>query len=157
MEIRQATYQDVEGIIKLQLEVAEYHRKLDSVYKFQDDIAEQFRIYVTSLINNEKSAVFIAFAKEEIVGYGIAAIIDENPLFKYPKYAMIEEMGISENFRSKGCGQMLLESIFNWLHLHEVEDVRLKVHNRNKGGINFWEKVGFKTEMYNMKMSLNKR
>jgi len=157
MNIRQANDKDVEGILKLQLEVAEFHKNLDSIYEFQDDIAEQFRINTATLINNEKACVFIALDKEEIVGFGIAAIIKENPLFKYPRYAMIEELGITENFRSKGCGQILLDAIFKWLRQQAVEDVRLKVHSKNKGGIKFWEKMGFETEMYNMKIVLNNK
>jgi ribosomal protein S18 acetylase RimI-like enzyme len=155
MEIRQATNIDIEGILKLQLETAVFHRRLDANYEFREDIAEQFRTRTAAFINNTNTTICIALLKGELIGYAIGIVENENPLFKFSTHGMIEEAGVTAKYRTRGYGELIIASLLEWFRSREVEEVRLKVHTKNSDGILFWEKVGFETEMYVMKMKLS--
>ncbi len=154
MEIRQAQNKDVEGILKLQLETAAFHRRLDENYEFRENIATEFKAKTSSFLADEKAAVQIALVKGEIIGYAIGVLSDENTLFKFPKYGMIEEAGVTEKYRSRGYGELVVASLFEWFRSKGVEEVKLKVHVKNNDGIQFWERIGFEKEMYAMRMKL---
>jgi ribosomal protein S18 acetylase RimI-like enzyme len=154
MEIREAQNIDIEGILKLQLEAAAFHRRLDASYEFKANIAEQFRSRTSSFINSKNATICVAFLKGELIGYAIGLLEDENPLFKFPRVGMVEEAGITEKYRTRGYGERVLASLMDWFRRRHVEEVRLKVHVKNDDGILFWEKIGFEKQMYVMHMKL---
>lgn len=56
-------------------------------------------------------------------------------------------MAIFPEFRNQGIGRQMLQSLLFWAKAEPgLEKVQLKVHARNKGAINLYQKLGFQTE-----------
>ena len=59
-------------------------------------------------------------------------------------YAEAENMFIDDNFRGKGLGGKFMKNFMKWCKTKKVNYVFVRATIKNKLGINFYRKCGFK-------------
>jgi len=74
---------------------------------------------------------------EKILGYIIGHPEDGS--------ALLISMAIDPNFRRKGIGRKLLNTLLDHFQKKKIKEIILHVRTKNKPAINFYEKMGFKT------------
>jgi ribosomal protein S18 acetylase RimI-like enzyme len=100
------------------------------------------------------AAVYVAESSNHIVGFSSGYIkLLPNFLGGY-KTGFIDGIYLLPEFRKSGIAQELYEVLENWLCEQNVQSIELQVLTGNSGGIRFWEKMGYRTELHQMRKLL---
>lgn len=127
-----------------------HHQTYPDIFKpyNKEAIANFFK---TSL-EQDNAKAFIAKEKEVVFGYALAFIIDfaENPFQYSRKYILLDQLLVSENYRAKGIGRLLLDAIFSFAQSNKINTIELNHWTHNSSARSFFKKCGF--QYYNEKM-----
>lgn len=134
IEIREATEQEVAGIISLMREFAEYEKLADYCVITEAKLS--------SALFDDQSFVenMVAFDGEKLIAYAIF----------YPHFASfsgefgfyLEDIFITADYRGKAVGEMLLRKIASKAKARGYGRIDFQVLDWNKPAINFYEKLG---------------
>lgn len=90
---------------------------------------------VKNLLEDEKSAVFIALEENKAIGYcGLNTVLDEG---------YITNIAVLENYRRRGTGQALVNALFTYSEDKKLAFLTLEVRKSNAPAINLYKKNGF--------------
>lgn len=144
----------------------------------EDQLSEMFRIYFEELNrmktpqplvkNGEK--IWLETVKKSIGKTAVLAMVsDENNKltgFGYgqlklgPDYLGNKRMGtvshffISENYRGNNLAAQLFQLMKDWFELKSVESIELQVIHQNENAYFFWQKMGFQSELKQMRLMI---
>lgn len=90
----------------------------------------------TAALEDEKAVTLAAFCGDILCGFITGVYLLDT--------ADIYSVAVSENYRKKGVGKLLLEEFFNQLP-NEVQAVNLEVRESNSPAIKLYEKTGFQS------------
>lgn len=153
MIIRKAENKDIEGILKLLLQVNQVHAD------GRPDLFKNGGIKYTHEALEEKftrtnETVFVAVEEEEVRGYSFLEIVEtiENTSL-YPHTSLyIDDLCIDEKYRKHNIGSMLFEEIKKYAAELKVYNITLRVWECNPGAMKFYEKMGMKPLYTEMEM-----
>lgn len=147
---REARLEDLEVLLEFEQGIINFERPFDITLK-----DKQISYYdINAMIRSEDVHVVVAVDGNEIVGSGYARIEKGKPYLKHTTYAYLGFMYVKENFRGKGINRMVVNALNDWIDSVGIDEVRLDVYADNPGAIRAYEKVGFKSLLINMRMSL---
>jgi RimJ/RimL family protein N-acetyltransferase len=141
--IRPATPSDAAALVRLAREVgAEPEGWLISTSEWRG--AGEERRYLRSLRRSRDAAVFVAEAREGIVGR-LSVGRDPHPASKH-----VADLGlmVARGHRRRGIGRALLEQAAEWARAAGVSKLELHVFPHNEPGIRLYEAFGFRREGY---------
>ncbi|WP_051623489.1 GNAT family N-acetyltransferase [Clostridium hydrogeniformans] len=95
----------------------------------------------------KRGSVFIK-DKNHYAGYGQIILSNKNPL--------IVNVGILEEYRNHGLGDILMKSLINICKNIGFKDVRIRCYADNYIALNLYKKLGFKEENYMFNWTLHK-
>ncbi len=155
--INNASLKDLQGIKKL-LDEGDYYHHLLHPDIFSGINNSRTDETLEKDINLSNYAYFIAKKDCEILGLIIIKILDTpNITNLIPiKYASIENIIITKNFRNRGIGKRLFEFGLDWINEKGVDDIRLSVFANNSDAIRFYEKMGFTPSSIRYRYKRNK-
>jgi len=150
MEIRLATFNDIEELCLLYRAFFAYNAKMQPKYYKEGEIIED---YPKSVILSKEEDIFVAVNDNVIIGF---IHIQENETPPYEsyvsyKYAEIIEFFIAEEFRKQGIGSKLFNSVKEWSKKRGGSYIEAMVLTNARGEIKFYEKKAFKTKMHIMR------
>lgn len=154
IQIRKAKQNDIDAIVKLNEQLADYHRKIDKYYKPSSETRKSFRKYISEIIRKRNIRILIAETDNKIVGYFIGKIEKAKPFTAPKKIGKISEAFVEEEFRKSGIGRMMFDELIRWFNKNKIKHIELSVDSRNKIGIKAWQKFGFKEFMKKMRLDL---
>ncbi len=98
------------------------------------------------LYKRNPNGFLVAVLNGKIIGYVVAeiAIRLEPRKFRFKKRGHLLNIAVHKEFRRKGIGKALVESITSFLRKKRLEDVWLEVRASNSIARNFYLSVGFK-------------
>jgi GNAT superfamily N-acetyltransferase len=112
---------------------------------------EPFASYVSQRLEDENMLLALAWVDELPAGYGLAFDVKEHPFMpEWTRAGYVTQFLVSQDYRQRGVGTMLMEYINDWFHARGLRKVLLNVDIENEVGIRFWESQGF--EAYAMRM-----
>ena len=86
-------------------------------------------------LENPAATVFVALSGDEVIGIGgVQRVLDE---------AYITNIATHKNFRKKGAGSKILDTIINHCKKEKCSFVSLEVRVSNVAAIKLYEKYGF--------------
>ncbi|MDA2067804.1 GNAT family N-acetyltransferase [Bacillus cereus] len=93
---------------------------------------------------------------KEILAYIILDIKEpsENPKLVERKVLFIRNIGVSEICQGTGIGKILVQKVFEYAKEIQATSVELNVLEFNKKAIQFYQKLGFKTQSRQMEFVL---
>ncbi|MDO8811289.1 MAG: GNAT family N-acetyltransferase [Gallionella sp.] len=62
-------------------------------------------------------------------------------------------IGVKKECRGEGIGLRLVDSAIKWFLSHNVENIRVKTQLKNIGAMNFYRKLGFSIDRYDMTLA----
>ena len=151
---RNATPDDLDGIMNLWLESVDYHEALDSRMALNKEAMENVRNFYSNKYFKDDSILEIALVDEIVVGVCGAFIQETPPIHFERERGFIDIAFVSEKYRHHGIGTVLLERVLKWLKSKGLVKIRLYVASRNPIGVSFWKKMGFDDIMQIMEMKL---
>ena len=130
MEIKTATLEDINTIIKLGNSVNEFQVSDEAVTFWPKEI-------LTNCIKSKKNPILVAEENKQIIGFIIA---NYNSSFKK---AIIENIFVNPDFRGKDVGKFLLNNLLNNLKELGCEYVCSLVKDNSNVAIEFYLKNNF--------------
>jgi len=130
MNIRRAQLSDHQEIMKLYTLFIEDDR-------FSKPQSDSF----ATVINNPRNFIFVVEDADKLVGFASFSVRD---VVRYPKpIAELDELFVSEAYRKKGAGKLLMEAVEK--QARELECYRLFIESRydKKVAHQFYEKLGY--------------
>jgi GNAT superfamily N-acetyltransferase len=155
IEYRNATRDDLDGIIEVWKESEEYHSELDPRLKMKPNAADHIKKFYSERFFNEDSAFFLAVKGERVVGYASVFLQKRPPIHFEEFWGFIEAIVISSKYRRQGIGTNLFNHVRRWLKDREIVTIRLTVATKNPHAVSFWRKMGFIEIMHIMDCRTN--
>lgn len=148
--IRKARLVDMPTLLKHEQKIIDYERA------FNDDIEKEDAKYYNlhSLISSSNSVVFVGEINGEIIATGYALIKKGLPQFVYDNYTYLGFMYVTPEYRGKGINAKIIEATKKWSKERGIKHLRLQVYTENISAIKAYEKLGFKTELQDMKLTI---
>jgi GNAT superfamily N-acetyltransferase len=147
VRIRQATIADYAGLCAVLDEVdAQHIAALPNVFRDPGERARS-QAYVASIVQDENACLWIAEHGADIVGVLHICIRETRPipLFVPRRYAVIENVAISQAYRRQGIGRALVERADRWALDRGATQTELNVWEFNEGARAFYDALGYKT------------
>lgn len=150
LNIRKARLADVPTLLELEQSIIDYERKFNTDIRKED--AKYYNI--SALISGKNSAVFIGEINNKIIATGYALIKEALPQFSYTQYTYLGFMYVLPEYRGKGINSRIMEATKEWSLQRDIKNLRLQVYSENHSAIQAYKKMGFKTELQEMKLKI---
>jgi ribosomal protein S18 acetylase RimI-like enzyme len=153
--IREATKSDYDCVHKLQKQVHEIHtQERPDHYKTAQTTLDYD--YFQNLIENDNARVFVLEHEKQIVAYTILSIKQpvDRPIIVPKKNVFMDDLGVDYMVRGKGIGRLLFKRALDFVKEIEASSLELAVWEFNEAAINFYEKMGMKTKMRRMEITI---
>jgi len=154
MKIIEAKKKDINCIIKMNKEMADYHWKIDNYYKSGREIEFGFKKWILKNFGKRNFKILIAKEKNKILGYGIAEIKKPKPYIRPKKIGHLTNLYVKEKYRRHGIGRQIFDKFLEWFKSREIKHIELSVDSRNQIGISAYQKYGFFEYQKKMRMDL---
>jgi len=152
--VRKASESDVPDIVKLNMQLADYHRRIDEYYKSGKGRCSSFKPYINEVMKKKNAKVLVAKIDSKVIGYLIGEIIPARPYLTPKKIGKVANAFVDAKYQRCGAGKMMFSELIAWFKKNNIKHIELTVDVRNKIGISAWEKFGFKEYMKKMRLDL---
>jgi GNAT superfamily N-acetyltransferase len=155
--IRRAVESDYDEVCRLLDQVDRLHRQhLPAIYRRPDGPVREWD-YFAGLLADENVGIFLAELAGELVGFihVLSAQAREIPILVPRRFAVIDNLVVTEPARRQGIGSLLIEEAENWAREHSLTTIELTVYEFNQGAIALYEKTGYETLSRRMTKSLD--
>lgn len=148
--IRRAQQSDIDSLVTLWQEIADYHAELDPRFALASDARTKYREHLTRLLGDDNWRVFIAEEDGNAIGF-ITGTVRENPIFAQRWAGHISDAFVTARYRRRGVGEQLVRVIGDWFRERNVDYLELGAASFNPVAQSFWRKMGFEPYMIRMR------
>ncbi len=142
--IRPGRREDAATAARLWMQSAEEHKAHDQVYETAPDAEKTMRRFLADVANNGYSFLFVAVAGERMVGFISGELRQGSPTFLPKTWASVDDVFVEHEYRNRGMGRALLQSVKNWAQERGADGISLQVAAANARGRKFYEDLGFR-------------
>lgn len=148
MIIRKAEISDFESLLILSKKLFDFEEQFDRKYNLDWTYSDIGRSYFKTKLEHPNSIIFIAEIENEVVGY-ILGFVSNNLSRLLNPICEIENTYVVENFRNRGIGTKLIESVKNEAKNRNVKILRVGAIAQNTEAIKFYKSNGLEeTNIY---------
>jgi GNAT superfamily N-acetyltransferase len=140
--IKRAKIEDLAIIQKLNNEVFVASQKYDCYLNMKWPFEKEGIKYFTNAIKGRKYCVLIAWLDDKPVGYLIG--VERNYSYRVNRVAEIDNMGVTEDYRGKGIGTLLVNEFKKWCQKRGITHIKVNTYFNYQKAINFYKKQGLK-------------
>lgn len=139
--IRETKNQDVEQLLELRTEFAQFERKFDNSLEFNPETSRKLRKEILDSFENDSIVFLVGENNGVIAGYITLHFYPD-----LPKVAYIGELFVATPERRKGIGESLVAKAFERARGKGAKEVKLRTYKDNNSAIKFFRKIGFEQE-----------
>ena len=154
MEVRPASAADLPAVLEIWKEMIEYHAPFDSLFVLAEDAEETFQKYLVNQLENDDTIVIVGVEGDEVIGFTMASVGAYPPVFAKTQHGSISDMAVRSEHRRKGCGQIMLDGLYQWFRNRGIDRVELRAVRRNEAAYSFWKKQGFSDYIHTLYKTL---
>lgn len=136
-EVRPATVQDIEGIIKVWQKMVTQYKNFDARFISDEATPETCQTW----LNRPDACLMIADRQGECIGY-ILGLIYEIPMLVPQHCGLIGEIGVDGYAHQSGIGSALFQGIQRWFKEQNVTTIEVRVPHRHPVAQAFWRGQG---------------
>ncbi|MGC8981453.1 MAG: GNAT family N-acetyltransferase [Minisyncoccia bacterium] len=157
IKIEEAKKRDFNQIIKLQMGLADFHKKIDSKYyksgkERRKHLEKRLNKFFSKKRKNQK--FFVAKVKDKIIGFLNIGIHKPHFYCRERKIGELGQMYVDKKFRRKRIGELLFKEVKNWFKKRKIKFIEILVDSRNQIGISAYKKYGFFEFQKRMRLDL---
>jgi ribosomal protein S18 acetylase RimI-like enzyme len=155
--VRRATEADFEQLCELYAEVDALHRKARPDLFRKARKPARPRPYIAKLIGGPDSAVFVAQrGGGRLAGFVVVELhrTSDGMVHKSATIASIDVISVRATYRRFGLGRRMLAHANRWAQKRGATAMALGVYEFNRGPIDFYEAMGFRTIVRTMERKL---
>jgi L-amino acid N-acyltransferase YncA len=155
MQIREATTADTEVVAPLILKVLAQHEVWDPArYGLAGDVAKEYRRWFGKLAEDPRTTILVAEENGRIVGYLVATVHHDRPIYRTGDYAVIHELWVEED--GADAGRELLKAVADHYATMGVTQLRAATAAANERMRAVLESAGFRVCQIDLMMELPK-
>ena len=154
MKIRKANKKDIKQILELNLQLFDYHAKIDKYYKTGKESNNEFAKHLRKIISKRSFRIIVAEENKKLCGFLVGHIGKPKGYAKPKKIGMLSTAFVCKECRRSGIGKLMFEDFLGWCRKKKVKNIELSVDSRNEIGNGAWKKFGFKDFMKRMRLDL---
>lgn len=149
MNIRRATFEDIDMLTRLYNEFHKFHVKgvpdrlrTPASYDYEDLLKK-----LADILERDDAVILVAESAKGIAGLAEAYIKqDEASVYRVAyRYVHLQSMVVSEGYRRKKIGQTILRTVEQWARENSASEIRLDIWEFGDGPLEFYEKQGYHT------------
>jgi ribosomal protein S18 acetylase RimI-like enzyme len=148
LKIVSAKKRHLSDILKIWIELMDFHARLNPFFKRKRDGHLIFKKYLEESLTSEDVRVLVAIEGKRIVGYLMMRIGRHPPVLEKERFGFITDLAVQSTRRRQGIGAQLLDEALTWFKMKRVYRVELRVSCDNDIGYSFWRKHGFKDYLH---------
>jgi ribosomal protein S18 acetylase RimI-like enzyme len=156
MEIRRGTHEDARLLCDLAEAVQEGHLAARPDFFKPHVVTPEMIAEFEAQLADTNTVVYIGEVGGEAIGYIVAQVM-RRPESSYTyglQYLYIDTMSVNAEHRSSGCGEQLMQTIFDLAKSLGMAKVILNVWAFNERAIAFYRRQGFKVRDLRMEADL---
>lgn len=143
-KIKSATLDDLKNIQKLNLLLLEeLNKNCDQTNDCTWSLSEKGEDYFKEMIVNDSCCAFISLINNEIIGYLVGSIQEEQPYRDIPNSAEIGSFFVAKKYRGVNIGSQLNQKFIKWCRLKNIKRISVITPVKNLRAIEFYRKNGF--------------
>ena len=143
IEIVSAREEHVPAVVGLWHEMMAFHAGLDPFYTLAGDARERAGEFLRANMASPDSLVLVALDGQTVAAFCLCFIAAHPPVFPVREYGLISDFAVTERYRRRGIGTMLVGRVREWFAGRGIGRIELHVSTFNRVGRPFWEKQGF--------------
>lgn len=147
IKIEGAKRKDINAIIKLQMELSDFHKSIEKkYYKSGEERKEELKKRLFKVLEKKRegnSKFLIAKIKNRTIGFMVAGIHKPHPYCREEKIGEIYQTCITKKYRKRSVGKLLFKELLRWFKKRKIKFIEVLVDSRNRIGISAWKKYGF--------------
>jgi ribosomal protein S18 acetylase RimI-like enzyme len=142
--IRPGRREDAAAAARLWMHSAQEHEAHDRVYETAPGAEKTMRRFLADMANSGYSFLFVAAAGERTVGFISGELRQGSPTFLPKTWASVDDVFVEPEYRNRGMGRALLQSVQAWALERGADGISLQVAAANARGRKFYEDLGFR-------------
>jgi GNAT superfamily N-acetyltransferase len=142
--IRAGRKDDAAEAARLWMRSAEEHTAHDRVYETSPGAEKTMRRFLADVANSGYSFLFVAAAGDRTVGFISGELRQGSPTFLPRTWASVDDVFVEPEYRNRGMGRALLQSVRDWAQERGADGISLQVAAANSRGRKFYEDLGFR-------------
>jgi GNAT superfamily N-acetyltransferase len=142
--IRAGRKDDAAEAARLWMRSAEEHTAHDRVYETAPGAEKTMRRFLADVANSGYSFLFVAAAGDRTVGFISGELRQGSPTFLPRTWASVDDVFVEPEYRNRGMGRALLQSVRDWAQERGADGISLQVAAANSRGRKFYEDLGFR-------------
>ena len=93
-EVRRAVPRDVRMLAELWREMMAFHRRIDPAFEFGPGAQTGIERHLHETIRSSGGRVFVAVARDRIIGYVLGEIQERKPIYPAGRYGFISDLAV---------------------------------------------------------------
>jgi GNAT superfamily N-acetyltransferase len=142
--IRPGRREDAAEAARLWMQSAEEHTSHDRVYETSPGAEKTMRRFLADVAKSSYSFLFVAVVGDRTVGFISGELRQGSPTFLPKTWASVDDVFIEPEYRNRGMGRALLQSVHAWAQERGADGISLQVAAANSRGRKFYEELGFR-------------
>jgi GNAT superfamily N-acetyltransferase len=142
--IRAGRKDDAAEAARLWMRSAEEHTAHDRIYETAPGAEKTMRRFLADVANSGYSFLFVAAAGDRTVGFISGELRQGSPTFLPRTWASVDDVFVEPDYRNRGMGRALLQSVSDWAQERGADGISLQVAAANARGRKFYEDLGFR-------------
>ena len=142
--IRAGRKDDAAEAARLWMRSAEEHTAHDRVYETAPGAEKTMRRFLVDVANSGYSFLFVAAAGDRTVGFISGELRQGSSTFLPRTWASVDDVFVEPEYRNRGMGRALLQSVRDWAQERGADGISLQVAAANARGRKFYEDLGFR-------------
>jgi len=144
IEYREASKEDIDGIIKLNSNLFKEDGGTRDKYINVSWPQQEGRAHFSKFYTKKTHVIFVAEEKGNVIAY-IAGYTKRAESLRPVETSEIESMYVLDKYRSKGVGSKLVETFISWSKEKGVKLVSVTAYSKNLKALDFYQKHQFKS------------
>lgn len=153
--IREATSKDLPAIRTLWLKVDDFHRGLTLKLPRPNDPAKQWSDSFEAALG-KTAFLWVAEMGGSVEGFLLARLKRLPAYLGEATVGEITDLYVDKEARGQKLAVRLAETAIEALKQHDIHSIEIQVMAGNHGGLAFWHKQGFHTELTQVRMLVGK-
>ena len=150
LNYRKATLCDIPQLLNLEQCVVDAERPFNPLIKAE----RAFYYDIENLITSDNSYLVVAEDGHSIIGTGYAQIRKSKVYLQHEVHSYLGFMYVSPKYRGHSINKKIIDRLIIWSKNKGIKNFYLDVYSQNTSAVKAYEKVGFKSCLVEMKLSL---
>ncbi len=154
IQVREAGPQDLDQIVRLWKELADFHEALDHRYALSQEAEGEVRNFLASCLKDSNWHFLVALNGDALVGFISGAMRENSPVMAQRRYGYIEDAAVTGSCRRQGIGERLCRELELWFQRQGAEYIGVSAAARNPVSRAFWDKMGYSAASIRMRKEI---